>query len=68
MLAITRTGRQNPILVPIPAMESGLPEDSFVHAGQVLTVDRSRFLDRAGRATPAVMTRVDQAIRVSLGL
>ncbi len=66
VLAITRTGRRSPVVVPIAASTSGLPQDSFVHAGQVLTVDKARLIERIGAAPPGVITEVSRAIRVSL--
>lgn len=66
VVAITRTRRSNPVIVPIPASQSGLQHDSYIHAGQVLTVDKSRLLSRIGQASAGIMGEVNQAIRISL--
>lgn len=48
--------------------ESGLPKPSVVNVSQVLTLDKA-FLTERVRALPgAVMTRVDNGLRLALGL
>ncbi|MBM3749279.1 MAG: type II toxin-antitoxin system PemK/MazF family toxin [Acidobacteria bacterium] len=48
--------------------ESGLPLRSAVVLNQIRSIDRQRLVKRLGRASPATMDRVDQAIQISLGL
>lgn len=52
----------------IPAGTSGLPRDSIAKCDQVLTVDKSRLLDRAGAADGPTMAAVDDALGFSLAL
>lgn len=48
--------------------ETGLPKPSVVNVSQVLTIDRSLLTDRV-RALPAdTMARVDNGLRLVLGL
>ena len=58
----------HPREVVIQASESGLPETSAVVMNQIRTVDRIRLLKRLGGAHPHTMRRVDQALKISLGL
>ena len=48
--------------------ESGLPKVSVVLAGQIRTVDRRRLIKRLGSLSPMSMRRIDDALRISLGL
>ena len=67
--ALTTRGRGGiPVLVPLPRSESGLPQDSFVNLSQIQTIAKSRLLGRAGALNEALMSQVDGALRISLGL
>ena len=67
--AVTTQGRpEYPFIVGISASECGLPRDSFVNLAQVLTVDKSRLVQKAGRLTNEKLEEVDRALAVSLGL
>lgn len=66
--SVTTRGRALPIVVPVSASESGLPSDSFVNLAHILTVDKSRLLQRCGDLSPGKMREVDRAIMISLGL
>jgi len=57
-----------PFHVDIPALESGLPEDSTVLFEQLLTINKSRLINRLGSLSIAKMREVDKALEVSLGL
>jgi mRNA interferase MazF len=48
--------------------ESGLPKRSAVIANRIRSVDRQRLEKRMGKLTPASMRRVDEALKISLGL
>lgn len=50
------------------ASHSGLPRESVVKVSQVLTVDRRFLTERVGRLRPALVNRVDQGLRLTLGL
>jgi len=47
---------------------TGLEVVSTVRLDQVRTVDRQRLIKRLGKIDSATMKRVDEAIRISLGL
>ena len=48
--------------------ESGLPKRSAVILNQIRSVDRLRLGKRIGQLSPGSMQRVDQALKISLGL
>ena len=54
--------------VVVPRGESGLPRDSVVNVSQILTVDRSHLVERAGKLPPRVRERIDRGLRLALGL
>ncbi len=66
--AIPSRGRRLPVIVPLSAAETGLIADSFVHLGQIMTVEQSRLVRRLGHANTLVMEQVDRALKVSFGL
>ena len=67
--AVTSHGpRQLPIVVPVSAVESGLPRDSFVNLAHILTIDKRRLLRRCGSLSPERMLDVDQALKISFGV
>lgn len=47
---------------------SGLDVLSTIRLDQIRTVDRKRLVKRLGRIDAATMQRVDDAIKISLGL
>jgi mRNA interferase MazF len=57
-----------PTEVPIQPSESGLTMDSVVLLNQIRSIDKQRLQKRLGELTNETMTRVNQAIQVSLGL
>lgn len=67
--AITRTSRRGmPTHVPIPAAESGLPDDSMALLEQIRTIDKTALRSKIGVVSESLMLRVDYALMVSLGL
>lgn len=54
--------------VVIEPEESGLPKRSAVIVNQIRSVDRLRLQERMGRLSRASTERLDEAIRISLGL
>jgi mRNA interferase MazF len=54
--------------VIIEPEESGLPKRSAVIANQIRSVDRERLLARLGRLSAPSLRRVDESLRISLGL
>ncbi|MCK4362577.1 MAG: type II toxin-antitoxin system PemK/MazF family toxin [Dehalococcoidia bacterium] len=57
-----------PVIVMITASESGLPKDSSIDLGTIMTIDQTRLGDKCGEISPAKMAEVDNAIKKSLGL
>jgi mRNA interferase MazF len=69
--AITSTISPVPFPVEVvvaPAKSNGLAVDSSIRLDQIRTVDRQRLLKRLGILDPAIMQRVDEALRISVGL
>lgn len=54
--------------VIIEPEESGLPKRSAVIANQIRSVDRERLVARRGRLSASSLRRVDEALKISLGL
>lgn len=54
--------------VLLPAKLSGLPKDSVVNVSQIVTLDRSFFVERIGRIPPSAMARVDAGLKLVLEL
>ncbi len=54
--------------VAIKTPEGGLTNNSIILLNQIRTVDRSRFGRYWGHITPKTMQKVDEAIKISLGL
>lgn len=60
-------GKQDNILnVTVP--EGVLPKASSVRLSQLLTLEKCRMGERMASLSPEIMARVDEALRVSLGL
>ena len=57
-----------PTEVVMEPKDSGLSQTSAVVLNQIRSVDRQRLIQRVGKASPKVMSRVDRAIQISLGL
>jgi mRNA interferase MazF len=59
----------HPREVPIPtSARTGLSTRSAVILNQMRSIDRARLQKRLGSLDPAAMRRVDEAIKISLGL
>ena len=54
--------------VEVKPPEGGLTTHSVVLLNQVRTLDKTRLVRRLGKLRPATLTRVDYALKVSLGL
>jgi mRNA interferase MazF len=58
-----------PVEVPVtPGKGDGLALPSAIQLGQIRSVDRERLVKRLGALDAATMLRVDDALRISLGL
>lgn len=54
--------------VLLSASDSGLPRPSVVNVTQLMTVDRAFLSEYVGRAPPRLMARIDDGLRLVLGL
>ncbi len=55
-------------VVVAPTTTNGLTVPSAIELGQIRSVDRERLLKRLGAIDAATMRKVDDALRISLGL
>jgi mRNA interferase MazF len=60
--------RVYPFQVLLPAAQTGLPRDSKAQAEQVRSVAVERVGGRLGQLPAALMTELDRALRIHLGL
>ena len=66
---MSRTERELPLHVRIaPNEENGLTDFTDVKCEQVMTIEKSRLLRKRGSISPEELTRVDNAIKLSLDL
>ena len=56
-----------PFCVPVASGEGGLESESVALCHQIRVADKSRLVRRLGQVSDAVMTKVDQAIHITLG-
>lgn len=57
-----------PTEVPVAPPEGGLREPSAVALNQIRSIDKRRLLNRLGTLGPGTMAKVDQALRIGVGL
>ncbi len=57
-----------PTHVEINASEYGLPKDSVVLLEQIRTIDKKRLREKIGRFSDEMMAKVDECLKISLGL
>ena len=58
-----------PVEVPVsPSKQNGLTAPSAIHLDQIRSVDRKRLVKPLGKVDQQTMAKVDQAIKISLGL
>jgi mRNA interferase MazF len=67
------TSKVSPVPYPVevviePTSANGLGVRSAIRLDQIRTVDRQRLIKRLGQIDRSIMTKVDEAIRISLGL
>lgn len=58
----------SPVRVLVEAPEAGLSHNSAILLNQLRAVDKRRLVRRMGKLKPKTMRRVDQSIKISLGL
>ena len=64
----TASEKPYPFLVNFTAKESGLSRDSAVNLSSILTIDQSCLGDKCGELNNTRMTKVNEAIKISLAL
>jgi len=64
----TAIENQYPFLVKVTAKESGLPKDSTINLAVILTIDKTRLTIKCGTLSDDKISRVNEAIKASLGL
>lgn len=57
-----------PTHVEVEAREYGLEKDSVILLEQIRTIDKQRLQDKVTELDDRVMNRVNQAVKISLGL
>ena len=60
--------RDMPGNVFIASGESGLSKDSVINVSQIVTVDRTYLTQKAGQVSADTMRRVNEGIRLALGV
>lgn len=60
--------RVYPTEVRVEAGAGGLPQPSSALLNQIKTIDKDRLEERIGQFDERIMRRVDEAIKISLGL
>ncbi len=64
----SKTGKTKlPTHIEIASRDYCLPRDSIVLLEQIRTIDKSRLKEKIGELPAEVMTRVDNALLISLG-
>jgi mRNA interferase MazF len=72
-IVVAITSAVSPVLYPVevviePTAANGLEARSSIRLDQIRTVDRQRLVRRLGMADSATMAKVDEALKISLGL
>jgi mRNA interferase MazF len=58
-----------PIMVVLPNGSGGLSDDSFVHCGQLRTLDKhARLANKLGHLSATQMADIDRALKISMDL
>lgn len=60
--------KEYPTEVCVGAPEGGLKKDSVILLNQIRTLDKRRLIEHGGRLSPETMTKLDEALQISLGL
>ena len=62
------TKKKIPTHVDVKANAGGLIEDSVVMAEQIRTIDKTRLIRQLGHLDEAIMSEIDKAALISLGI
>lgn len=64
----SKTGKTKlPTHIELASRDNCLPKDSIVLLEQIRTIDKSRLKEKIGELSPEIMSRVDNALLISLG-
>jgi mRNA interferase MazF len=66
--AITTSIKPFPVTVLLPEKAGGLKKRSMVNTAQLLTIDKTRLMEKIGALERTYMAQVDQAVGISVGL
>lgn len=58
----------HPTDVILESKETGLSMESAVVLNQIRSIDKQRLIRRVGRVNPRTMQKVEQALKISLGI
>ena len=64
----TKPDKDYPVIVYIPKNVCGLKEDTYVHLEIILTIEKEELLEKVGELTVSIMSEVETALKISLGL
>jgi len=64
----TAPNKSYPFLVNILPQQSGLQNVSTVDLGSIVTISKTRLVEKCGQLTPTQMSEIDLAICVSLAI
>jgi len=67
-LTTTTTSKDYPCEVGVLAPEGGLRNDSTILLNQIRTIDKRRLIKHWGKLQDTTLERVDEALKISLGL
>ncbi len=65
---VSEAKRRLPIRIFITANECGLSKDCTAACEQIISIDRYKIKRRVGSLNPAVMKKIDDAVRIQLAL
>jgi len=60
--------KEYPTEVRVSTPEGGLKKDSVILLNQIRTIDKRRLIERWGELNPETMEKVNEALKISLGL
>ena len=60
--------KEYPTEVHVGVPEGGLKKDSVILLNQIRTLDKRRLIEHWGKLSPDTMTKLDDALRISLDL
>ncbi|MCG2795684.1 MAG: type II toxin-antitoxin system PemK/MazF family toxin [Actinomycetia bacterium] len=68
VLPITTKDKEIPYHIPVGPREGGLREKSFIMCDQIKCISTRRLLDHWGSVNQDTMTKVEDMVRILLGL